>query len=170
VAINLAAKDLLQADLAQRLVDKVESQQLGPDDISFEITEGDMVRDTQAAVAQLTMLQNKGYTTAIDDFGTGYSSMAYLKDFPVSALKIDKAFVLALAEDKSDQNIVKAVLELAHGFGLSVIAEGVEDKASLQWLAQLGCDYAQGYFIERPLPLTDFLAWLESNNNTQWLH
>ena len=103
-----------------------------------------------------------GFHFAIDDFGTGYSSLAYLKMLPVQTIKIDKSFVLKLASDESDQQIVRTVLNLASVFKLSVVAEGVEDELSLNILKEGGCDIAQGYFISRPLSAQALSEWLAS--------
>ena len=98
----------------------------------------------------------------MDDFGTGQSALTQLKRLPVDELKIDKAFVQGLS-DRRDEAIVRTTIDLAHQLGLSVVAEGVEDEETLERLAALGCEYAQGYHIGKPLPPPDFLAWL-----SQW--
>jgi EAL domain-containing protein (putative c-di-GMP-specific phosphodiesterase class I) len=99
---------------------------------------------------------------AIDDFGTGYSSLAYLKDLPVNQLKIDQSFVQHMHEDMNDAIIVRSVVDLGHNLGLQTVAEGVEDHATWDQLAQLGCDDAQGYFLARPMPPDELIAWLET--------
>lgn len=169
IAVNLSAKDLLQTELVDNILSKLEKESFGPSAISFEITEGDMINDTQATIKKMQQLQQKGFHIAIDDFGTGYSSMAYLQNLPVNTLKIDKAFVLDLDKKSSDQNIVKAIIDLAHSFQLNIIAEGVENSSALAMLKQMGCENAQGYFIAKPMPADQLLIWLKSNMNKNWL-
>jgi EAL domain-containing protein (putative c-di-GMP-specific phosphodiesterase class I) len=97
---------------------------------------------------------------AIDDFGTGYSSMAYLKSLPVDELKVDRSFVKHLRHNQSDAVIVRSTVDLGHNLGLRVVAEGVEDQATWQELATLGCDSVQGYYLARPMPAAELTAWL----------
>ncbi|MBC7944671.1 MAG: EAL domain-containing protein, partial [Burkholderiales bacterium] len=97
-----------------------------------------------------------------DDFGTGYSSLAYLKKLPVGEFKIDKSFVFGMINDKKDAAIVRSTVELGHNLGLKVVAEGVEDEATLKLLKSLNCDTAQGYFLSRPMPPADIESWLST--------
>jgi EAL domain-containing protein (putative c-di-GMP-specific phosphodiesterase class I) len=109
------------------------------------------MEDPSGALVVLTRLSNMGIRLAIDDFGTGYSSLAYLQRLPAHSIKIDKSFVVRLAENANDAVIVKSIIELGHNLGQSILAEGVETKAGLDILAQLGCDAAQGYYLSRPV-------------------
>ena len=97
---------------------------------------------------------------SIDDFGTGYSSMAYLKSLPVQELKVDRSFVQHLRDNQSDAVIVRSTIDLGHNLGLRVVAEGVEDEATLGELAGLGCDSVQGYYLAKPMPEAELVAWL----------
>lgn len=169
IAVNLSAKDLMNNQLADTVAGLLAAAGLANDCLSFEITEGDMVNDSEAAIAHLQLFRDRGFGLAIDDFGTGYSSMAYLQQFPVDVIKIDKAFVLHLDDQPGDQKIVKTVLDLAHGFDMSVVAEGVENATSLAMLVQWGCEFAQGYHICRPLPPDQLVAWMKENEFTHWL-
>lgn len=169
VAVNLSAKDLVNRHLAESITSRLAAAGLDCDALSFEITEGDMVKDSEAAIAHLQIFRDSGFRLAIDDFGTGYSSMAYLQQFPVDTIKIDKAFVLNLDSQTGDQRIVKTVLELARGFNMTVVAEGVENAGSLAMLKAWGCEYAQGYFICKPTPPEQLIAWLRENQHTNWL-
>ena len=108
-----------------------------------------------------------GLSTSIDDFGTGYSSLAYLKNLPIDELKIDRSFVGNMADDESDLTIVRSTIDLSHNLGLDVVAEGVEDAGALAQLASLGCDRAQGYFVSRPLPAEDVVAWIDDVTGRQ---
>jgi EAL domain-containing protein (putative c-di-GMP-specific phosphodiesterase class I) len=103
-----------------------------------------------------------GFKLSIDDFGTGYSSLAYLKRLPVDELKIDKSFVMAMERDLDDARIVRSTIELAHNLGLTVVAEGLETLKAWAMLARLGCDEGQGYFIGKPMPQEQFIAWTQS--------
>jgi EAL domain-containing protein (putative c-di-GMP-specific phosphodiesterase class I) len=107
----------------------------------------------EIVVANLNLLRTMGVGIAIDDFGTGYSSMSYLKTFPITSLKIDRSFVTDLASNPADAGIVRAIVEMAHGSRLSVIAEGVETQEQFQHLHRYGCDEMQGYWVSRPLPV-----------------
>ena len=162
MAINLSTRDIQRPEMMQSLAEKITRKGLTPADVELEITESDLVEDTAVAISNLNQYQAMGFHFAIDDFGTGYSSLAYLKMLPVQTIKIDKSFVLKLASDESDQQIVRTVLNLASVFKLSVVAEGVEDELSLNILKEGGCDIAQGYFISRPLSAQALSEWLAS--------
>ena len=166
-AVNLSTQDIQNRPLLERLIALLDANELSADNITLEITESDLVADAKIAIANLQFLQDKGFSIAIDDFGTGYSSLAYLKNLPVSAIKIDKAFVLNLSTDTEDQQIVHTVLSLSNIFDLEVVAEGVEDAKAMEILAEWGCDTAQGYYISRPLPLGGLIDWLASSDYYQ---
>jgi EAL domain-containing protein (putative c-di-GMP-specific phosphodiesterase class I) len=113
-------------------------------------------------IAVLEKLKQRGMGIAIDDFGTGYSSLAYLKRFPLTTLKIDRSFVQDIAANEYDAAIAGAVIALAHGLHLSVVAEGVETEAQMRYLDGCGCHQMQGYFLSRPLPPDAFVAWMKT--------
>jgi EAL domain-containing protein (putative c-di-GMP-specific phosphodiesterase class I) len=169
IAVNLSARDLEDPLLLNKIKVGLEKVKLPASALSFEITEGDLVEDAKTAVEHLQAYRKQGHKLAIDDFGTGYSSLGYLKSFPVDTLKIDKSFVLELSNNKDDQDIVQTVMQLANKFNLSVVAEGVEDKEALQYLADNGCTWAQGYYICRPIPLNDLIKWCSEEEQTVWL-
>ncbi|MBQ1765684.1 MAG: EAL domain-containing protein, partial [Aquincola sp.] len=121
--------------------------QLPPALLELELTESILVRDAAEALERLQALAGLGVRLAIDDFGTGYSSLAYLKRFPLDALKIDRRFVRGLPADESDVAIVRAIVQMAHALGLSVVAEGVELPAQRDFLAQIGCNTYQGFLF-----------------------
>ncbi|MDO6720731.1 EAL domain-containing protein [Psychrosphaera sp. 1_MG-2023] len=160
IAINLSAQDIVCGDLIEYIDDCLKEFDISINQLSFEITESDIMSDPQRAIAQLNLFVEKGFSLAIDDFGTGHSSLSYIKDFPVQTLKIDKAFILQLDQNEDDLTIVKCIISLATNFGLSVVAEGIENKASLEILRQLGCQYIQGYYISRPMPASEVTGWL----------
>ena len=158
VAINLSARQLRQADLAGAIERIVGAAGLDPSLLEFELTESMLMDDPEAAVAILTRIKRLGIRLSIDDFGTGYSSLAYLKRFPLDALKIDRTFVRDLPHDSDDAAITKAVINLAHSLNLKVVAEGVETAAQQRELERFGCDEIQGYLTGRPLPADECYA------------
>lgn len=163
VAMNLSTQDIQNKPLLDKLVSILTDAALSPDALELEITESDLVADASLAIENLNALTSRGFHFAIDDFGTGYSSLAYLKNLPVDTIKIDKSFILSLATDDNDKQIVHTVLGLASAFDLKVVAEGVEDEMSLNILKEWGCDIAQGYFISRPLAKDALEEWLENS-------
>tara|TARA_R110000751_G_scaffold307911_2_gene435251 strand:+ start:60877 stop:63108 length:2232 start_codon:yes stop_codon:yes gene_type:complete len=169
VAINLSAKDIMDPALLPIVLALLKTKDLPTYCLSFEITEGDLVKDHQKAISHLQAFRDNGFEIAIDDFGTGYSSMAYLQNLPVNTLKVDKSFVLNLHEQEGDQKIVKTVISLAHSFGMNVVAEGVESIEALKLLADWGCELAQGYYICKPTSADNLIAWCNQNSNTKWL-
>ena len=118
--------------------------------------------DPIRARATLAALSGMGVTLAIDDFGAGYTSLAHLKDLPVHLLKIDQSFVRQIAVDGRDASIVRTIVEPAHNLGLQTVAEGVEDRRTLDELTALGCDMAQGYVLSRPVPAEQLDRWFET--------
>ena len=117
----------------------------------------------ERALATLHELAGIGVGLSVDDFGTGYSSLAYLQRLPVGELKIDRSFVMRLGTSESDAEIVRSTVELGHNLGLSIVAEGVEDDASLTFLVNAGSDVAQGFYIARPMPAGDVPAWVRGS-------
>lgn len=159
IAINLSTRDLMDLDFPQRLTSIMHDSDVSPSAFCLEITESAIMDDPQRAEATLYKLSEQGFKLSIDDFGTGFSSLAYLKRLPVNELKIDRSFVMAMDKDESDAKIVRSTIDLAHNLGLSVVAEGVENKALLDKLRELDCDEAQGYLIAKPMPYDEFVAW-----------
>ena len=155
VAINMSARQFNQLDLMDVVSRGLQKYELMGSRVELEITESLVMSSPQKAAQLLGRWRELGCHIAIDDFGTGYSSLAYLRNFPVDCLKIDKTLI-------GDAAIVKAVIELAHSFGMSTVAEGVEDVDVLETLMQLGCDVIQGYYYSPPLPLDAFVAYLNA--------
>jgi diguanylate cyclase (GGDEF)-like protein len=169
IAINLSAKDIMNPALLPSVLALLQQKNLATDCLSFEITEGDLVKDHDKAIIHLQAFRDKGFEIAIDDFGTGYSSMAYLQNLPVNTLKVDKSFVLNLHQQDGDQKIVQTVINLAHNFGMNVVAEGVENIEALTLLADWGCELAQGYYICKPTSADNLITWYNENLSTKWL-
>lgn len=161
VALNLSAMDLSCGELPEVLNACLTKYQVDPARIILEVTESAVMRDAVYALEVLNRLRACGVRLAIDDFGTGYSSLSHLKRLPVDELKIDKSFVLNMAQDNDDAVIVRSTIELAHNMGLRVVAEGVEDARTLEMLRGYHCDVAQGYLISRPLPAKQATKWLK---------
>jgi len=166
VAINLSARQLRQDDLAASIERIVAAAGIDPALLEFELTESMLMADPESAVAIMRRIRELGIRLSIDDFGTGYSSLAYLKRFPLDALKIDRTFVRDLPHDSDDAAITKAVISLAHSLHLKVVAEGVENEAQLRQLQAFGCDQIQGYHIGRPQPAAACLALLRGGDGT----
>ena len=164
LSVNLSALDLLQPNLADSISDTLKRHRLDSKHIVLEITESAIMTDSEAGTSVLQELKQSGFVISIDDFGTGYSSLSQLKQLPVDELKIDKSFVMDLGSSREDALIVRSTVELAHGMGLKVIAEGVETKEGKELLKSMNCDVGQGYLFSKPLPADEFLEWLVEFN------
>jgi diguanylate cyclase (GGDEF)-like protein len=161
VSVNLSVRNLLAPGLPEEIERMLAVHSLPAAALHLEITESMIMSDPDRAVATLASLSALGIRLSIDDFGTGYSSLANLTRMPVNELKIDRSFVTSMLSDESDFIIVRSTVNLGHDLGLEVVAEGVEDEATLERLRLLGCDRAQGYHISRPLAPDAFAVWLE---------
>jgi diguanylate cyclase (GGDEF)-like protein len=159
VSVNLSTRDLLDQDLPAKFQAILDRHHLTPASFCLEITESAIMDDPIRAQQTLERLHAMGVDLSIDDFGTGYSSLAYLKQLPVDELKIDKSFVLNMENDAGDRMIVRSTIDLGHNLNLRVVAEGIESEAVWRLLAELGCDQGQGYFMSRPIPGDQLLAW-----------
>ncbi|MDG0860864.1 EAL domain-containing protein [Pelomonas aquatica] len=162
LSVNLSTRDLMDQDLPAKIEAMLAPLQVPPASLCLEITESAIMDDPERALSTLEHLHAMGFKLSIDDFGTGYSSLAYLKRLPVDELKIDKSFVMAMERDLDDARIVRSTIELAHNLGLSVVAEGLETIKAWAMLARLGCDEGQGYYICKPMPMEQFIAWAQS--------
>jgi diguanylate cyclase (GGDEF)-like protein len=167
ICVNLSAGQLRDSAMLADLKRTLQRTGCEPGWLQFEITETSMVRDVEGASVMLAKLRTLGVRIAIDDFGTGFSSLSHLRHLPVDALKIDKAFVADIdaarprkGEGAGGAAIVSAVIGLARGLGLHVVAEGVEKRAQLNFLTREGCDACQGYLLCPPLPASEFEVWL----------
>jgi diguanylate cyclase (GGDEF)-like protein len=160
VAVNVAAPDLLDLQFPQAVDALLIERGVSASSLELEITEGTILADPARARTVLTRLHAMGVRLAVDDFGTGYSSLAYLRELPVDAIKIDRSFVRDMAAKVDDEVIVRAIIDLARNLSMEVIAEGVEDEATWNRLADLGCDSAQGYYLSPPLSEKELVLWL----------
>jgi diguanylate cyclase (GGDEF)-like protein/PAS domain S-box-containing protein len=162
VAINLSARNLMDARFLSNLEQAIASHDLPHQEVELELTETALMHDPDSSITLLQVIAALGVNIAVDDFGTGYSSLAYLRRLPLSALKIDRSFVMGMADNAQDATIVRSTVALAHGLGLNVIAEGVETAELLAMLKEMGCDQAQGYHLSHPLPLDALIDWLQA--------
>ncbi|UDL05000.1 EAL domain-containing protein [Marinobacter sp. CA1] len=161
-AINLSALDLSRPELVDDVLAIFANYPGGLSSVTMEVTESAVMEDTVTALETLTRLRKAGVKLSIDDFGTGHSSLSQLRKLPVQELKIDKSFVLDLQEDDQDQWIVRSTINMAHGLGLRVVAEGIENLTSWQLLQSWGCDLGQGYFLARPMPADELAGWVRT--------
>ncbi|BCB06246.1 MULTISPECIES: putative bifunctional diguanylate cyclase/phosphodiesterase [Halomonadaceae] len=156
VWVNISALQLFQGDLETQLSSCLERYQLKTSQIGLELTESVLLDERAGDMGpRLQALRSQGYAIAIDDFGTGYSSLGYLKRLPVDKIKLDRAFIRELPHDQADAAIVTAVLAMAEGMGLEVVAEGVETQEQCQFLVNAGCTLVQGFYFARPLPAAE---------------
>ena len=156
VSVNLSGRQFYRDDMAQRISEIVRGAGCDPAWIELEVTETSLLHDLDAIRKALHLLRNDGFTVAIDDFGTGYSSLTHLKHLPIDTLKIDISFIADLETDPGDAAITEAIIGLARGLGLKVVAEGVGTQAQLDFLAARDCHCYQGYWASRPLPTKEF--------------
>ncbi len=161
VAINLTASSLLDLTLPDQISDMCRRAGLPAEQVLLEITETEAMRDTKRTMDVLLRMRLRGIGLGIDDFGTGYSSLRELQRMPFSEMKIDKGFVMDMANNSDCRIIVNAIIDLGHNLGLKIVAEGVEDRRAWNMLAEKGCDLAQGYYIAKAMPADAIPAWAE---------
>jgi len=161
VAVNLSMRTLHDPELPALAHDLIERAGVPPALVGFEITETDVMADAEGAMRGLKALRDLGGKIAIDDFGTGYSSLAYLHRLAVDTVKIDRSFVSRITTDENSASIVRATADLGHALGLEVVAEGVEDELAWARVRSASCDYAQGYYMGRPMKGADMATWVK---------
>lgn len=163
VAVNLSPLQFRQKDLVSAVRSALEAAELNPDCLELELTESSVMSDHEDAVGVLRRISEEGVHVAIDDFGTGYSSLSHLRHLPIDKLKIDRGFVRDLPASDTDKAIVRAIVELAGGLGLQVVAEGVESAAQLATLRGLGCEQCQGFYlgVAQPAALLGPILWAQ---------
>jgi EAL domain-containing protein (putative c-di-GMP-specific phosphodiesterase class I) len=151
VAVNLAASQLSQSDLAGAVESILAESGLQPSCLALEITESSLLADEADTVKQLQQLKSLDVRLFIDDFGTGYSSLAYLRRFPVDGIKIDKSFIDDIATDRESASLISAIVQIGRTLGLTVVSEGIEFAQQVVELRNAGCIYGQGYYFARPM-------------------
>lgn len=165
MGINISAIQMRNGNLPKLLTRAIETLRLSPSDLVFEITESVAMEQPAETVRVLDILHGMGVSVAIDDFGTGYSSLSYLRMFPINNLKLDRSFVEEIGQDTDGSVICDATIGLAHNLGLTVVAEGVETEAQLEYLRSRGCDLVQGYLFSRPIPADEAEAYIRARNS-----
>ncbi len=160
VAVNIGTRNLIDSAFPDDVAAALERWKLTPDRLELEITESTVLEDPLRTSPVLERLDTMGVRLSIDDFGTGYSSLRYLRELPVSELKIDRSFVMRMATDAGDEAVVRSAIDLGRNLDLQVVAEGVESEQVWARLTELGCDIAQGFFLHRPVPPDELAAWL----------
>jgi diguanylate cyclase (GGDEF)-like protein len=161
VSVNVPPPVIEQSNFVAKLENFLGLWEREGRDLCIEVLEGSLISSRSSTHRTLKEVQALGVHVAIDDFGTGYSCMTYFRDVPANELKIDKSFIMELMGDEANQKIVNSIIEIAHRFDLSVIAEGVEDAESASMLQNLSCDQFQGFYYSRPMPADEFERWLE---------
>ncbi|HTT05068.1 MAG TPA: EAL domain-containing protein [Steroidobacteraceae bacterium] len=163
IAVNISPTELRRAAFAQRFLEHTRDWSNALCGLDVEITEGSLLGDHAAALEELQRLRNSGICIAIDDFGTGYSSLSRLSELPVDRLKIDRSFIAKLPHDEAGRTLVQTIITLAHAFGMTAVAEGVESLEQLDALVELGCDRVQGYLISPPVNAQAYVALLQQD-------
>jgi EAL domain-containing protein (putative c-di-GMP-specific phosphodiesterase class I) len=164
ISVNIDGMFLQSPDFVSYLKSQLKAYpEVAPSLLELEILESTALIDLDSVRRVIETCQNLGVTVALDDFGTGYSSLTYLKNFPCDTLKIDKSFIIDLLGEPESRSLVEGVISLAKAFNRRVLAEGVETEAHGQMLLSMGCEYGQGYGIQRPIPAKDLLDWIRSN-------
>jgi len=165
VSINLSATDIRQKEFPENFVSLTEEFGIDPNRLEIEITENMFMSDIQACTHKLQVLSNKGISIAIDDFGTGFSSLNYLRELPVNTVKIDYSFISEIEHSKKGAALVAAIIGMAHGLGINIIAEGVENTSQSEYLESLDCHVMQGFLFSKPVAINEFLHTVATRRN-----
>lgn len=165
VSINISASLIHRFDMITMIQDALKIWSIAPHLLTIEITETAFMTNKEQCHENLKNIRNRGIELSIDDFGTGYSSLSYFKQIPANELKIDKSFILNLIDSKEDRKLVRLMVAIARTFQLRVVAEGIENKTTYNFLKEIGCDYAQGYYIAKPMPADALAAWWLANDS-----
>ena len=164
IAINIAGKQLESTSLVAFMIQSLRESGCKPEWIEMEIVERFIMKDTTKSIALLKRFRELGVDISIDDFGTGHSSLAYLKQLPITKLKIDQSFVQNLEQSREDRAIARTIIELGRGLGLKVLAEGVETDAQRDFIYSSGCELMQGYLFSKPLNAQEMETLLKNQN------
>lgn len=162
ISINLSGRSLAETDCADHFLRHLQTSRVSPDQIGIEVTESAAMDQPERAISILNAFQAAGIQIELDDYGTGYSSLSYLQRLPIHTIKLDRSLIMDITHSKTSHTIVAATIDMAHRLGYTLVAEGVEDNDTLAALADLGCEKIQGYLFSKPLPLDEFLHWLQA--------
>jgi len=165
ISVNISAENITSLSSPEHLSQMLKEKDLDPSLLTLEVTESVLMGQLTTSLDILTRLRIKGIKLSIDDFGTGYSSLSQLYRMPFTELKVDQSFVMNITKDDEAHGIVKTCIMLGHELNMHVVAEGVEDKETLELLGELNCDLAQGYHIARPMPAEDLIPWVKKRQN-----
>jgi len=169
LSVNLTAQQMEQDSFVDRFLGSLSASGLEPERVKLEITENTLMQDMEVIIPKLKAIRQVGVCIAIDDFGTGYSSLSYLHQFPINTLKIDRTFVGDIRSDRGDASIIDAIVAMARGLHLELVAEGVENRTQLDYLREQGCEEVQGYIFSPAVPALDMAKLLKSNTFAQVL-
>jgi len=170
VSVNLSARSLLDEAFIDDVAELLGNADVPPGMLTFELTERNVISEPERALPNLHRLRRLGVRLSVDDFGTGYSSLGYLRRLPIDEVKIDKTLVLGMASDLGGPAMVRAIVELGHSLGLSIVAEGVEDQTTRDLLTTMGCDVIQGYLVSRGLPAEQLNRWMQGDGEASMPH
>lgn len=162
LSINVSAQDITHRGFIEYFLKELQVYQISANQVTLEITERDLMENELLAIDRLNQLKAVGFDISVDDYGIGQSSLSKLKQLPVDELKIDKSFIMTLDQSEKDQDIVSSTIALGHKLGMRVVAEGVENAASLHLLENMQCDYIQGFYLSRPIAADEFIPWLNT--------
>ena len=163
LSVNLTAAQLEKDGFVDRFVSTLQQSGLDAGSVKLELTENTLMQDMEVIIPKLKELRRLGVAIAIDDFGTGYSSLSYLQQFPIQTLKIDRSFVGDIRADETDASIVNAIVAMARGLKLDLVAEGVENRTQLRYLHAQGCTAGQGFIFSKPVPAAEMAAMIREN-------
>src|SRR5690554_120452 len=167
ISVNVSPRQFRDSGFINAVMRALSNNDLAPQLLELEITERLLLDNSIETAEILRELDRAGIRLSVDDFGTGYSALSYLKSYPFDTLKIDRTFINDVTKTQGGGSLVRAIINMAHSLGLTIIAEGVEEEAQTLFLKQEGCDMSQGYFYSRPLPAGEFNEWLNTNHQTQ---
>jgi EAL domain-containing protein (putative c-di-GMP-specific phosphodiesterase class I) len=160
ISVNISAKTLGDLKFVDLLEGKCRDTGISPEAVILEVTETAAMDDQLLALDMFTRLRMKGFQVSIDDFGIGNSSLALLARLPFSEIKVDRSFAMSATKSEESRAIIKSTVDLSHSLDLTVVTEGVEDRETLDFLQEIGCDLAQGYYIARPMPGDAVVEWM----------
>jgi diguanylate cyclase (GGDEF)-like protein/PAS domain S-box-containing protein len=165
MAINLSPVQFQQLDIVDKIVAIIERTHFPIENLEIEVTESVAILDSHRALIHMEQIRNLGAHVSLDDFGTGYSSLSYLHKFPLDTVKIDRSFVTELMTNKDNQKVISAIINMSHSLGMSVIAEGVENKQQLKFLQEASCDFIQGFYLHKPCNVEALTTFIGSKPN-----